>query len=74
MHLFTDGQLDGRGVLIEALQQVARLGALVEEGRLLPQHCLQVLLPQPGRLPGACKMKDSGAISRLPPVCCSKTC
>ena len=65
VHLFTDGQLDGRGVFIEALQQVSRFDVLVEESRLLPQHCLQVLLPQPGGLPGACKMKDSGVISRF---------
>ena len=59
MHLFTNGQLDGGGVFIEALQQVSRLDMLVEECRLLPQHCLQVLLPQPGGLPGACKMEGS---------------
>ena len=58
-HLFTDGQLDGRGVLVQALQQVSSLDVLVEEGRLLAQHCLQVLLPQPGGLPGACKWKES---------------
>lgn len=26
----------------------------VKEGRLLAQHRLQVLVPQPGRLPGPC--------------------